>query len=79
MHLLRFFSTPNQGLITIGPYRLVRHPRYLALFLTRIAFALAFASAIEWGLVVVWAVIVRRRIRIEEAYLVTRYNVASSR
>ncbi|HEY7545744.1 MAG TPA: isoprenylcysteine carboxylmethyltransferase family protein [Blastocatellia bacterium] len=55
--------------ITEGPFRHIRHPRYAALIASRIAFALTFASLLGWILAAGWMVVVRRRIRLEEAHL----------
>ena len=63
-----------QCVITVGPYRYLRHPRYAGLFMTTIAFALTFASILAWLLVLAWLIVVRRRIRIEERYLRDRFG-----
>jgi protein-S-isoprenylcysteine O-methyltransferase Ste14 len=69
-HLLDHFVQPGRrDVITGGPYHWVRHPRYLGLFLTRIGYAMVFASVLAWILVPAWAVVVLRRVRIEEAHL----------
>lgn len=54
-----------------GPYRLVRHPRYLALIIAQTAFALIFASPLAWGFLVLWIFLMLRRIRLEERHLQT--------
>lgn len=59
----------TRHLITSGPYALVRHPRYVALLVSRIAFALIFASALAWGFVLIWVGFIVRRIRLEDAHL----------
>jgi protein-S-isoprenylcysteine O-methyltransferase Ste14 len=59
----------HRRVITAGPYRFVRHPRYLALMVSRLAFALALASALAWGFFIVWMIVILRRIRLEEAHL----------
>jgi protein-S-isoprenylcysteine O-methyltransferase Ste14 len=59
----------SKCLLTSGPYRLVRHPRYTGLLFTRICFALLLASPIAWCLCVLWIVLIRRRIQREERYL----------
>jgi protein-S-isoprenylcysteine O-methyltransferase Ste14 len=59
----------NRRLITEGPYRFLRHPRYLALLVSRAAFALIFASALAWGFVLAWIGLVVRRIGLEEAHM----------
>jgi protein-S-isoprenylcysteine O-methyltransferase Ste14 len=70
-YLIRHFATEKsaQQVITTGPYRYVRHPRYTGLFITRLAFALTFASVFAWVSMGAWFLVVRRRIRIEERYL----------
>ena len=40
----------RRELMETGPYRFIRHPRYLALLLSRISLALALASPLGWGL-----------------------------
>jgi protein-S-isoprenylcysteine O-methyltransferase Ste14 len=64
----------HSSLLTSGPYRLVRHPRYTGLLFTRLCFALMLASPIAWSLCVLWIVIIRRRIHREEQYLRARYG-----
>ncbi|MGH9747166.1 MAG: methyltransferase family protein [Candidatus Acidiferrales bacterium] len=70
-YLLAHFSAglTQRKVISGGPYRLVRHPRYFALIVSRIAFALALASPIAWGFLVVWIFAIARRIRLEEEHL----------
>lgn len=65
-----------QRVITVGPYRYLRHPRYAGLFMTTIAFALTFASFLAWLLVLAWLAVVWRRIRIEERHLRDRFGAA---
>ena len=55
--------------LTSGPFQFVRHPRYLGLVVSRVAFALCFASVIGWLLVLCWVMVIRRRILLEEAHL----------
>jgi protein-S-isoprenylcysteine O-methyltransferase len=73
--LHRNFAAAQQSdvLMTSGPYRLVRHPRYSGLILTRICFALLLASPIAWCLCVLWIAVVLRRVHREEHYLRTRF------
>jgi protein-S-isoprenylcysteine O-methyltransferase Ste14 len=47
----------------------VRHPRYLALSISRIAFALALASIVAWFLFLFWMFAILRRIHREEPHL----------
>jgi protein-S-isoprenylcysteine O-methyltransferase Ste14 len=69
--LLAHFSggLTNRKIINRGPYRVVRHPRYLALTVSRVAFALALASIIAWFLLAFWMFAILRRVRREEPHL----------
>jgi protein-S-isoprenylcysteine O-methyltransferase Ste14 len=69
--LARHFQTSGDERqpVTHGAYRYIRHPRYAALTLSKLAFALIFASLIGWLLLALWLLIVRRRIRREEPHL----------
>jgi protein-S-isoprenylcysteine O-methyltransferase Ste14 len=70
-----FVSAHEHGLLmTSGPYRLVRHPRYTGLLFTRICFALLLASPIAWCLSMLWIVVIERRIHREEHYLQARFR-----
>ena len=55
-----------------GPYRYVRHPRYSAAIVAKVAFALALASVLGWVLVAAWAILLLRKIAVEEAHLRSR-------
>jgi|SRR5579872_4233182 len=70
-YLARYFSQEKpEGLpMDYGPYRYVRHPRYSAAIAAKMAFASALASILGWVLAVAWAVLLLRKIAIEEAYL----------
>jgi protein-S-isoprenylcysteine O-methyltransferase Ste14 len=70
-YLGRHFSGGLTGrkIMTDGPFRYVRHPRYAGLIVSRVAFALTFASAIAWLFVLGWVLLVLRRIHLEEAQL----------
>ncbi len=70
-HLTRHFrgDTARRSVIHTGPYRWVRHPRYLGLLIWRAAFALAFASPLAWMFSLPWLAMILRRIRLEEAHL----------
>lgn len=59
----------NRELITHGPFRLVRHPRYAGLLGLKAGFALAFASVLGGISLAVAVVLVRRRIQLEEDHL----------
>ena len=62
-------SWEHHKLMTGGPYRYVRHPRYLALLLSRTGFCLAIGSVIAYAVLLGWFFVVWLRIRREEAYL----------
>jgi protein-S-isoprenylcysteine O-methyltransferase Ste14 len=59
----------NRELITRGPFRVVRHPRYGGLLGLKAGFALTFASVLGWLSLAVAVMLVRRRIRLEENHL----------
>lgn len=61
-----------------GPYAAMRHPRYTGLLATRIAMPLMMASVIGWVITAAWFWLVRRRIRLEEAYLRQEFGQAYS-
>ena len=50
------YVLPEQRVIRDGPYRLVRHPLYLAAFLIWLALALAFASPVALGLTLLYVI-----------------------
>ncbi len=70
-YFLRHFATAeeSQQIMAHGPYRFVRHPRYLGLLLSRAAISLVFASIIGWVILIGWIVVVLRRIWLEERHL----------
>ena len=70
-HLARHFASAEaqRHVLTGGPFRLVRHPRYAGLLASRVAFALVFASALAWALFAAWAWVVLRRVHREERHL----------
>ena len=71
LYLARHFAAGGEReVIARGPFRFVRHPRYVGLIASRAAFALAFGSVLGYAFVPVWVAIVLRRIRLEEAHLV---------
>jgi protein-S-isoprenylcysteine O-methyltransferase Ste14 len=75
-YLAKYFSRENPEAVPMdrGPYRYVRHPRYAAAIIAKIAFALAFASVLCWGLAAAWAYLLLWKIRIEEAHLRTVFG-----
>src|SRR5262249_47339410 len=68
-----------RALMTTGPFRYVRHPRYAGILGLRAAYALTFASAVGWGLAAAWLLVLLRRIRLEEAHLRTEYGDSYAR
>jgi protein-S-isoprenylcysteine O-methyltransferase Ste14 len=77
-YLVREFpSHYRRGAVMMsGPYHHLRHPRYLGLLATRLALPLLFGSTIAWVLAVVWFVLIRRRARLEERYLSSKFGTA---
>jgi protein-S-isoprenylcysteine O-methyltransferase Ste14 len=84
-HLARYFRQENPETVPMdhGPYRYVRHPRYSAAIVAKVAFALALASVLGWVLAIAWAILLLRKIAVEEAHLRTlfgsRYEAYSQR
>lgn len=70
-YLARYFcqTSPDQLPMDRGPYRYIRHPRYAAAILGKVAFALIFASALGWFLMLAWAALLLRKVKVEEAHL----------
>jgi protein-S-isoprenylcysteine O-methyltransferase Ste14 len=65
----------SDQVLTTGPYRLVRHPLYLGMFMTALGLGLAFRSL--WGLLITLAVFVPAglcRARLEERALARRFG-----
>ena len=72
-----FAAAYEQGVpMTRGPYRWVRHPRYLGLFLSRLSLCLTLGSPIGWCLLAPWWLLIRRRVRREERYLRAKFGAA---
>lgn len=76
-HLARHFSdysADEPKLMTTGPYRLVRHPRYASWIGLLVSFALALGS--PWGLLasLPFTVMVWRRVRLEDVFLQQLYG-----
>ncbi len=59
----------ERKVMTQGPYRFVRHPRYAALIASRIAFALTLGSILAWFFFLGWLWVNLRRVRLEEEHL----------
>jgi len=77
-YLARHFSSGLAGrrVMTDGPFRYVRHPRYAGLLASRVGFALVMASVLAWIFVLGWVYLVFRRIRLEEAHLHKLFGAA---
>jgi protein-S-isoprenylcysteine O-methyltransferase Ste14 len=56
-------------LMTDGPYRFVRHPRYASFLLLCLGLPLVFASILGWPLWFLYLAVIRRRIAREEPHL----------
>jgi protein-S-isoprenylcysteine O-methyltransferase Ste14 len=69
--LARHFASDAAAatLMTRGPYRFVRHPRYLSVLLLGLSLPLAFASILGWPLWFLMLIVVQRRIKREELHL----------
>lgn len=74
--LVQHFENPRSAhtLITTGPFRYVRHPRYAGILGVRAAYALTFASIVGWVLAAIWMAVLLRRIRLEEVHLSTQFG-----
>jgi len=59
----------DRKMMTTGPYRFVRHPRYAGLILCSVAFALAMASVIAWVLAAGWICVNVHRVELEDGHL----------
>jgi|SRR5579864_6321202 len=70
-YLASYFAReqPASGPIEKGPFRHVRHPRYAGAIAGKLAFALVFASGFGWLLALAWALLLTRKVDIEEAHL----------
>jgi methyltransferase len=67
---VRIMASLSMGVVTGGPYRFVRHPNYVAVFLELLALPLvhgAYVTAILGGLAHVW--VLAQRIRAEDQFL----------
>lgn len=70
-YLANYFGRPGSLPLPMnhGPFRYIRHPRYSAAMLGKVAFALVFASAVAWLLAAAWMLLLLRKTAIEEAHL----------
>lgn len=77
MHLGRFNIVPDpkpgSPLVQAGPYRLIRHPMYLAIFLTFTPLVIEFPSAIRWGIWGLLSVTLLIKLHYEERLLLTQF------
>lgn len=69
VHLAKYFACPQPLPMETGPYRYMRHPRYTAAMVGKVAVALVFASALGWGLVLPWTFLLLQKMSTEEAHL----------
>jgi protein-S-isoprenylcysteine O-methyltransferase Ste14 len=69
--LARHFASAEtaDALMTRGPYRFVRHPRYVSILLLGLSLPLVFASILGWPVWLVLLVAIRHRIVREESHL----------
>lgn len=69
--LAKFFNQSPSPLVPMnrGPYRYMRHPRYGAAIIGKVAMALIFGSLLGWFLVVAWALLLLNKIEVEEKHL----------
>jgi protein-S-isoprenylcysteine O-methyltransferase Ste14 len=74
--LARHFADDRAArrLMTGGPFRFVRHPRYAGFLVRKLAWPLLFASVIGWALLPIWLVLVLRRMDREEAHMSELYG-----
>jgi len=70
-YLARFFAggPHERAPMRVGPYRLVRHPRYSSALAGKAAFALVFANGLGWLMVLAWGALLLRKVSVEEAHL----------
>jgi protein-S-isoprenylcysteine O-methyltransferase Ste14 len=79
--LARHFATDaaTATLMTRGPYRLIRHPRYASFVLLGLAYPLVFASILGWPLWLLLLAAIAHRIRREEAHMRELFGTAYDR
>ena len=70
-YLARYFKQGETPLVPMnrGPYRYVRHPRYAAAMVGKVAMALTFASLFAWLLAIAWGLLLLNEIAVEEKHL----------
>jgi protein-S-isoprenylcysteine O-methyltransferase Ste14 len=71
VYLARFFTCSQAPVVPMnhGPYRFMRHPRYGAAILGKVAMALVFGSIFGWILALAWSLLLLRKIDVEEQHL----------
>jgi len=65
---------PGHGLVTGGPYRVIRHPSYVGLLVNALGWGLAFRSGVGVLLAALFIPPLLARIRAEEALLRTHFG-----
>jgi protein-S-isoprenylcysteine O-methyltransferase Ste14 len=70
-YLARYFDEMQTALepMNYGPYRYVRHPRYAAAIIGKVAMALVFGSLFGWLLMIAWGLLLLKKIEVEEKHL----------
>ena len=70
-YLARYFNKTQTPLVPMnrGPYRYVRHPRYGAAIVGKVAMAMTFGSLFGWLLVIAWSLLLLHKIETEEKHL----------
>ena len=67
--LAKHFSEDHHEFLTSGPYRYIRHPRYAAAVVGKIAMALTLTSSLGWLLAATWTILLLRQATLEEKHL----------
>lgn len=70
-YLARHFKDgrSGEGPTVVGPFRHIRHPRYGAAILGKIALAIVFASLPGWILLLPWMLLLLNKVKAEETHL----------
>jgi protein-S-isoprenylcysteine O-methyltransferase Ste14 len=67
-------SGDKDSLIVDGPYRYIRHPLYLATLFIALSGCIIFTCMVTWIFFVLTWVSILRRIKVEEAYLISAFQ-----